>query len=50
MGCKGCLVPYTEDTTIMHQLDKLGLSRNDTLFEQMTHMRGKELVCQITWH
>ena len=32
-SCKGCLVPYQDDLTLEDYLNKLGLSRNDTLFE-----------------
>ena len=50
MSCKGCLVPYSDDETIATQLNKYGLSRNDTLFEQAAFNRGRELICTISWH
>ena len=48
--CRGCLVPYSADQTVQDMLDKYGLARNDTLFEQANYARGKELIVNITWH
>ena len=31
-------------------LNKFGLNRNDTLFSDLMYQRGKEVICQITWH
>lgn len=47
--CKGCLVPFNDETKIEDQLDKLGLSRNDTLFGNK-YNAGKELVFNVSWH
>ena len=43
-------MPYTEEETVSDLLGKLGLKRNDTLFEQSSYQRGKELICQVSWH
>ena len=48
--CTHCPVPYTEDETVSDLLGKMGLRRNDTLFEQSSFQRGKELICQVSWH
>ena len=47
--CRGCLIPYTEDETLADKLALYGLQRNDTLFEA-GGVRGREVVCQVTWH
>ena len=50
-NCRGCLVPYNDaQCSVADLIDKFGLRRNDTLFEQSAHHRGKELICQVTWH
>ena len=43
------LVPYEEETTVESMLDKVGLTRNDTLFGNK-YSAGKELVLQVSWH
>lgn len=49
-GCKNCSVPYSSDETVQDQLDKYGLKRNDTLFEQLSLNRGKEVIVGMVWH
>lgn len=49
-SCKGCLVPYSAELTVVEMLDRLGLRTNDTLFHQNNMLRGKELICNINWH
>ena len=49
-NCSNCLVPYNETEKVSDYLAKLGLDRNDTLFEQDPRKRGKELICSISWH
>jgi len=44
------LVPYSANETVTDYLRRLGLHTNDTLFDQSAYQRGKELICQITWH
>ena len=48
--CKGCLVPFTNDETMNDLLNKYNLTRNDTLFSDLMYQRGKEVICQVTWH
>ena len=31
-------------------LAKYNLARNDTLFADISYQRGKEVICQVTWH
>ena len=35
--CKGCLVPYTTDETVSDLLAKYNLTRNDTLFSDISY-------------